>query len=175
MSASDNDPFKNLDEILAPDSTSSSTPDPQIMIEKSLEVLSQSSMSFPLVEMITEHSLKIRVITTPREFSYVPETKDVYVGITAVNPAQPAKFILLLADALLEAKLDMEGYSQPAITETREKYVTETAERKARKVGHLCAIAFDLDQKEQFAGYRFIDEMHKLGHDKAMDVFVSSL
>jgi len=175
MSVNDKDPFANLDDIFAPDSTSSPLPDPQVMIEKSLEVLSQSSMSFPLAEMVTEHSLKIRVITTPREFSYVPETKDVYVGITAVNPAQPAKFILLLADALLEAKLDMEGYTQPAVTETREKYVTKTAERKARKIGHLCAIAFDLDQKEQFSGYRFIDEMHKLGHDKAMDVFVSSL
>src|SRR5690606_21073450 len=145
MSANDKDPFANLDDILAPDSAKSAMPDPQIMIEKSLEVLSQSSMSFPLAEMVTEHSLTIRVITTPREFSYVPETKDVYVGITAVNPAQPAKFILLLADALLEAKLDMEGYTQPPVTETREKYVTKTAERKARKVAHLCAIAFDLD------------------------------
>ncbi len=175
MSDTGKDPFANLDEILSPETSVSSLPDEKVMIEKALEVLSQSSMSFSLTEMVTEHSLKIRIITTPREVSYVPESKDVYVGITAINPAQPAKFILLLADALLEAKLELDGYKQPPITEAREKYISMTAEKKARKVAHLCAIAFDLDQKEQFSGYRFIEEMNKLGHNRAMDVFIQNL
>lgn len=171
---SDKDPLDNLDSLVS-DTAPSGMPDSALMINKGLEILSQSSMSFDLTEMVTEHNLRINIINTPQEVTYAPESKDIYVGVTSFNPTYPAKFVLLLADALLEAKLEIDGFKQPSLTEAKEKYVTQTAEKKAKKIARLCAIAFDLDQKEDFSGYHFVDEMNKLGHNEAMDVFVNNI
>lgn len=172
---SDKNPIDGLDSMVSPETAISELPDPQIMIDKALEILSQSSVSFELSELVSKQGLRINVINTPQEVTYAPESKDVYIGVTSFNPTYPAKFILLVADALLEAQLEIEGFKQPELTEAKEKYITATATRKAKKVARLCAIAFDLDQKEQFEGYHFVDEMHKLGHNEAMDVFVNNI
>ena len=125
--------------------------------------------------MVEGEYIKIAVINTKREISYVPKSREVYVGVTTKNPTHPARFVLLLADALLEAKMELEGMEQPSLKEPKEKYVSKTAERKAKKVAELCSIAFDLDQQEEFKAFKFIDEMHAMGHDKAIDVFIGSL
>ena len=171
---SGNDPFDDIEGIIG-GVGEHPFPDAETMVAKGIEILSQSPMSFPLVEIVEQEQLKIHVIHAAREASYVPDGKEIYIGVTKYNPTQPARFVLLLADALLDVSLDKEGFTQPLLTEVKEKYISKAATRKAKKIAHLCAIAFDLDQKEQFSGYRFVDAMHEMGHNEAMDVFVGNI
>ncbi len=166
--------LNELNNILG-NKTETPMPDSTAMIAKGVEILSQSPFSFPLIELMEKENINVHVVATMRESSYAPESKDIYIGITKFNPTHPTRFILLMADALLEAKLELDGIKQPALTEQKDKYISETADKKAKKIAHLCSIAFDLDQKEHFSAYHFIDEMHKMGHNEAIDVFIANL
>ena len=150
-------------------------PNSTIMIDKALEILGQSPIAFPLVKLVETENINIHVLNTLKENSYVPEKKAIYIGVTSFDPTGPARFVLLLADALIDVKLEIDGPKQPVPTEQKESYIAKTAEKSATKIAELCTIAFDLDQKEQFSGYNFIDEMHKMGHNKAMDVFINNI
>ena len=150
-------------------------PDGNTMVTIALEILKNSETALPLVEMVKKENIQIGVIKTPQETSYIPKPRQIYIGVTAAQPTPPPRFVLLLAGALRETHQELQGWFHPSINEPLDKHLSVSTAKEADKVAHLCAIGYELSKVKEFAEYRFLDELKKMGHSETLDIFISNI
>lgn len=169
MTSSNDTPSNPLDSVLSP---SKGLPKDDLMIKTALGILKQSPHSQPLVEMVERENIHIKVIKTPEETTYLPDTRQVYIGVTQTNPTSPARFVLLLAGALREAQQELEGKKHPPLNAPMEEHLKVSGHKFADKAYHLCAIATDLNDLESFTEYNFLNELSEMGFGEALDIYL---
>ncbi len=165
-----------LEDVLKKDSKGhKELPDGDIMVRLALDILRNSETALPLVEMISKENVKISVIKTPQETAYIPQLRQIYIGVTTNQPTPPPRFVLLLAGALRETHQELQNWLHPNINEPLDKHLSVSTAKEADKVAHLCAIAYELNENSKFTEYRFLDELKKMGHSETLDIFISNI
>lgn len=150
-------------------------PDSDVMVRLALEILKNSETALPLVEMAAKENIKITVIKTPQETAYIPQTRQIYIGVTTNHPTPPPRFVLLLAGALRETHQELQSWFHPGINEPLDKHLSVSTAKEADKIAHLCAIAYELNEDKKFAEYHFLDELKKMGHSETLDIFIANI
>ena len=150
-------------------------PEGDVMIRLALDILRNSETALPLVDMIARENVKISVIKTPQETSYIPQLRHIYIGVTTNHPTPPPRFVLLLAAALRETHQELQSWLHPNINEPLDKHLSVSTAKEADKIAHLCAIAYELNENSKFTEYRFLDEVRKMGHSETLDIFISNI
>jgi hypothetical protein len=129
-----------------------------------------------LVQPMMARDVTVTLVDAPREFTFRPrEGTRRLIGLPRYRPITQDRVTLLLADVLLEDALDLEGLRSPTIDQNRDSYVARMGERKARKVGHLCAFAYDLSLRPDPGVGDTQGELRAMGHGGALDVFLRAV
>jgi hypothetical protein len=158
-----------LDDLLKPGQP---LPSDAAMIAHALGVLNHSPHGQKLAGFAEKEKINIKVIATPQPTTYLPETRTAYIGFNRNNPVSPARFILMLAAVLREAEQELAGIKATPFQAQKPEFVKVGMAKYEDIVWHLCAVASELNDQSAFAEYRFLDELGKMGHTEAMELFL---
>lgn len=158
-----------LDNILKPGQP---LPPDDLMISKALEILNNSPHGQQLVNTVEQEKIAIAVMATPQAQTYLPEPRKAYVGFNRNFPLSPSAFVLMLAGVLREAQQELAGISHPPLTAPRDEHVKIGVQKYEDKMWYMCMVAWELNQLEIFANFKFLDELRKMGHSEAIDLFL---
>lgn len=129
-----------------------------------------------LVEPVKCGDVTVELLDTPWECVFRPrKSTRRFIGLPRCRPITQDRVTLLLAGVLLEDALDLEGLENPSIDQARDEYVQGMAQRKARKVGHLCAFAYDLSLRPDPGVGDIQAELRAMGHGVALDTFLRAV
>lgn len=174
-SSSDNNPLGSFTSILGGAAAPSETPDQTAMIHAALKMLRGSDAGSKLVSFAIEERLEVKVIRTRHETAYLPQSKEIFIGLSANMQPSPSRFVLLLAGALREAQQEHEGMTRPDLNQSINDIVRISSAREADKVAYLCLIGYELDQNPALAKHRFLDELRSMGYGEIVDIFLKNL
>lgn len=129
-----------------------------------------------LIEPLGRGEVTVTLLDAPREFTLRPrDSPRRFIGLPRYRPITQDRVTLLLADVLLEDALDLEGVENPTMDQDRDTYVQRMAERKSKKVGHLCAFAYDLSLRADPKVGDIQAELRAMGHGTALDAFLRAV
>src|SRR3990172_3775450 len=159
----------NLNDFLKPGQL---LPSNAVMIGKALEILELSPHGQQLVNFAEKKGITIKIMATPQPVSYLPEKNLVYVGFNRNNPVSPSRFILMLAGILREAQQEAAGIKHPRLHAPLSEHAEVSMAKHEDKVWYMCAVATELNDMEMFTKYKFLDELRKMGHNEAVDLYI---
>jgi hypothetical protein len=159
----------NLNDFLKPGQI---LPPNAVMIEKALEVLEHSPHGQQLVNFVQKKGIDIQIVSTPQPVTYLPEKDIIYVGFNRNNPVSPSYFILMLAGILREAQQEAAGIKHPRLHAPLSEHLEVSMNKQEDKVWYICAIATELNDQPSFTEYKFLDELKKMGHNEALELFI---
>ncbi len=160
---------KDLNDVLLPGRP---LPADSLMIAKALEILSASPHGQQLVNFVEKKNIVIKIVRTPKAVSYLPEKKLVYIGFNRNNAISPSCFILMLAGILREAQQEAAGIEHPDLHAPLEKHKEISMAKHEDKVWYICTVATELNDQRAFTEYKFLDELRKMGHNEALDLYL---
>lgn len=146
-------------------------PEESLSLETALEFLKQSETGKKLAKLVENPGLKLHLIKSPQETSYLPETKEVFIGIPVNSDVSIARITLLLAAALREAEQELMGIKHPSPDAPAEEHFGVGMAKFSDKITVMCAVAYELNKLEGFMSYHFIDEIKKMGHSEVIEIF----
>jgi hypothetical protein len=111
-------------------------------------------------------------MATPQPVSYLPQKKMVYIGFNKNKAPSPVQFILMLAGVLREAQQEAAGIKHPELKAPLEEHKKVSMAKYEDQVWYICTVACELNDQEAFSGYKFIEELRKMGYDEALDLFL---
>lgn len=149
-----------------------SHPDEALSLENALEILKQSETGLKLAKLVENPGLKLHLIKAPQETSYLPETKEIFIGIPANRDVSIARITLLLASALREAEQELMGVKRPGLDAPVEEHFGVGMAKFSDKIAYMCQVAVELNDLESFIRYDFIDEIRKMGHAEVIEMFM---
>jgi hypothetical protein len=147
-------------------------PSDAVMIAKALEILELCPHGQQLVNFVQKKAITIKIMATAQPVTYLPEKKLVYVGFNKNKAVSPSRFILMLAGVLREAQQEAAGIKHPDLTAPLSEHERVSMAKEEDKVWYICTIACELNAQEAFAGYKFIDELRKMGYDESLDLYL---
>jgi hypothetical protein len=143
-----------------------------VMIKKALEILEHSPHGQQLVNFIEKKSITIQIMAAPQPITYLPEKNLVYVGFNRNHPVSPSHFILMLAGILREAQQEAAGIKHPRLHAPLAEHIDVSMAKHEDKVWYMCAIATELSDQPTFTEYKFLDELRKMGHNEALELYI---
>jgi len=143
-----------------------------VMIKKALEILEHSPHGQQLVNFVEKKGITIKIMPTPQPEAYLPEKNLVYVGFNKNNPVSPSRFVLMLAGVLREAQQEAAGIKHPKLHAPLAEHVEVSMAKHEDKVWYICAVATELNDQVTFTEYKFLDEIRKMGHNEAIDLYI---
>jgi hypothetical protein len=161
-------PTTDLNDFLQPGEPLPSDP---VMIAKALEILELSPHGQQLVNFVEKKEITIKIIGVPQPVTYLPEKKLVYVGFNRNKAVPPSQFILMLAGALREAQQEAAGIKHPDLGAPLSEHKKVSFAKYEDQVWYMCTVATELNKLAQFTRYNFLDELRKMGHNEALDLF----
>lgn len=150
-------------------------PDSDKMIKFGLDMLSNVPVGIELIDFIRQQDIKIKVIRGPEETSYVADDKEVVIVLKSANPAQPSRFILLLAGAIRQIMQEYNGLEQPSANKPNDEILEKVRVKKGDKIAYMCAIAYEINQIETFKDYHIIEELKNMGYNNHIEAFLSHI
>lgn len=147
-------------------------PSDDAMISKALEIIEQSPHGQQLVDFARINNISIKIMAAPQPVTYLPESKTAYVGFNRKNPVSPSAFVLLLAGVLREAQQEAAGIKHPPLQAPLQEHMNVSLSKQEDKVWYICTVATELNAQKAFTGYNFLDELRKIGHDEALDLYL---
>jgi hypothetical protein len=162
-------PTTDLNDFLQPGQP---LPSDSVMIAKALEILEQSPHGQQLSNFVEKKAIIIKIVATPQPVTYLPEKKLVYVGFNKNKAVSPTQFILMLAGILREAQQEAAGIKHPALEAPLAEHKKISMAKHEDKVWYMCTVATELNRLEIFTGYKFLDELRKMGHNEALDLYI---
>ena len=159
----------NLNDFLKPGQL---LPSNAVMIGKALEILELSPHGQQLVNFAEKKGIAIKIMAAAQPVSYLPEKNLVYVGFNRNNPVSPSRFILMLAGILREAQQEAAGIKHPRLHAPLSEHAEVSMAKHEDKVWYMCAVATELNDMEMFTKYKFLDELRKMGHNEAVDLYI---
>jgi hypothetical protein len=162
-------PTQDLNDFLLPGQP---LPSDTVMIAKALEVLASSPHGQQLTNFVEKKAIVIKIMATPQPVTYLPEKKLVYVGFNKNKAPSPSQFILMLAGVLREAQQEAAGIKHPDLQAPLAEHKKVSMAKQEDRVWYMCTVATELSNQEAFAGYKFLDELRKMGHNEALDLFM---
>ncbi len=158
-----------LDDILQP---GRALPPDDVMIAKAMEILSASPHGQQLVNFAAAEKIDIKLIATPQPTAYLPNTRTAYIGFNRNHPVSPANFVLMLVGLLREAQQEVAGIKHPALSAPEQEHLKVSMAKHEDKVWYMCTVACELNRQSGFTEYNFLDELRKMGHDEAIELFL---
>lgn len=158
-----------LDDILKPGHP---LPQDEVMISTGLDILNHSAHGQQLVDFARVNNIAVRIMSTPLPTTYLPEPNLAYIGINRAAPISPSRFVLMLAGLLREAQQESAGIKHPQLNAQLDEHIKVSLAKHEDKLWYMCTIACELEDQEAFSAYKFIDELRKMGHDEAMDLYL---
>ncbi|MDE2336255.1 MAG: hypothetical protein KGL10_02980 [Alphaproteobacteria bacterium] len=159
----------DLNDVLLPGQP---LPADHLMVAKALEILSASPHGQQLSNFVEKKGIVIKIARTPEPVSYLPEKKLVYVGFNRNNAISPGRFILMLAGILREAQQEAAGIKHPDLQAPLAEHKKVSMAKHEDKLWYICTIASELDAQSAFMDYKFLDELRKMGHSEALDLYL---
>jgi hypothetical protein len=147
-------------------------PSDEVMIDKALDILNHSPHGQQLVDFVRINMIRIRVIATPQPTTYLPESTLVYIGFNRNNPISPSRFVLMMGGILREAQQESAGIKHPKLNAPLQEHMKISMAKHEDKVWYMCTIACELNDQEIFTEYNFLDELRKMGHTEALELFL---
>ncbi len=147
-------------------------PSDAVMIAKALEILEQSPHGQQLTNFVEKKAIVIKIVAMPQPVTYLPEKKLVYVGFNKNKAVSPTQFILMLAGILREAQQEAAGIKHPDLQAPLAEHKKVSMAKHEDKVWYMCTVAMELNDQDSFAGYKFLDELRKMGHNEALDLYI---
>jgi len=147
-------------------------PPDKIMIEKALEILAHSPHGQQLTNFVEKKEIVITIMATPQPVTYLPQKKLVYIGFNRNKAPSPSQFILMLAGVLREAQQEAAGIKHPELEAPLEEHKKVSMAKFEDKVWYICTVACELNDQAAFSGYKFIEELRKMGYDEAIDLYL---
>jgi|TARA_B100001971_G_C18126758_1_gene502479 hypothetical protein len=151
------------------------TPPTDKMIEFGMEMLKNSSIGMELVMFAQEQNLEIKVVKGMQETSYVPDEQQVVISLKTVDPAQPSRFVLLLAGAIREVMQIKEGMRPANINENMSKILEKTRAKQGDKIAYMCAVAYEINELSSFTEYNLMEELRKMGYGTDVATFLDNV
>ena len=142
------------------------------MIAKALEVLEHSPHGQQLTNFVEKKEIVIKIIAVPQPVTYLPMKKLVYVGFNKNKAPPPTQFILMLTGILREAQQEAAGIRHPDPTAPLSEHQKVSMAKEDDKVWYMCTVACELNAQEAFAGFKFLDELRKMGYDQSLDFYL---
>jgi hypothetical protein len=96
----------------------------------------------------------------------------VYVGFNKNNPVSPSCFVLMVAGILREAQQEASGIKHPRLHAPLEEHLDVSMAKHEDKVWYICAVATELNDQVTFTEYKFLDELRKMGHNEALELYL---
>jgi len=159
----------NLNDFLQPGQP---LPSDAVMITKALEILEQSPHGQQLVNFVEKKGITIKIIGMAQPTAYLPERKLVYLGFNRNNAVSPPRFILMLAGILREAQQEAGGVKNPPLEAPLVEHEKTSLAKHEDKLWYICTVASELDANADFAKYKFLDELRKMGHNEVLDLYL---
>lgn len=147
-------------------------PPDNIMIAKALEVLQASPHGQQLANFVEKKGIEIKIFGAPEPTTYLPEKKHVYVGFNRNNNLSPSRFILMLAGVLREAQQEAAGIKHPPLSAPLSEHKKVSLSKEEDKVWYMCTVATELAAQSTFTRFNFLDELRKMGHTEAVDLYI---
>ncbi len=147
-------------------------PPDSIMIAKALEILEHSPHGQQLTNFVEKKDITIKIVGTAQPVTYLPEKKLVYVGFNRNNAVSPSRFILMLAGILREAQQEAAGIKHPDLKAPLSEHKKASMAKHEDKVWYICTVATELNNQSAFSGYKFLDELRKMGHNESLDLYI---
>ena len=147
-------------------------PPQDAMVEFGLEILTHSSIGIELYEVVRDNNIKIKIIQGKEERSYIGDKDQVVIALSAVNPARPARFILLLTGAIREIMQEYEGLPTPLDEPDLDSVIQKMSYKLGQQAGYMCAVAYEINEIESFHKYYLVDELKKMGYEKDWNTFI---
>jgi hypothetical protein len=174
MAPADDNPLKGFTSVLG-QKDAPPLPDPQVMVEASLKILKQSEAGEKLFQFAVREKLIVKIIKTRHETTYIPETRELFIGVTSNSPTLPTRFVLMLAGAIREAEQDFEGLKRPSLNQPLNDIIRLSTAKEADKVAYMCLIAYELEQLPNLNKMKFLDELRAMGYGETVDIFLKNL
>ena len=162
-------PITDLNDFLQPGQP---LPSDAVMIAKALEVLEHSPHGQQLTNFVEKKEIVIKIMAVPQPVTYLPQKKLVYIGFNKNKAPSPTQFILMLAGALREAQQEAAGVRLPDVHAPLSEHEKAVMAKYEDKVWYMCTVAWELNEQVAFTGYKFLDELRKMGHNEAVDLFM---
>jgi hypothetical protein len=158
-----------LDEILK---SGKPLPTDAELISKGLEILQFSPHGQQLAEFAVKEKVDIRLMATPKEHTYLPDSKIAYIGFNRNSPLGPARFVLMLTSLLREAQQEAAGVTHPPLHVPRQEHLKTSMAKYEDCVWYMCTVACELADQEIFSEYNFLDELRKMGHNETIELYL---
>ncbi len=158
-----------LDDVLKPGKP---LPPDELMIAKGLEILNYSPHGQQLVNSVAAEKIAIAIMATPQPVTYLPDTRKAYVGFNRNNPVSPSRFVLMLAYVLREAQQELMNVKKPPLHAAQEEHIQTALRKEEDKLWYICTVADELNSLDMFTEYKFLDELRKMGHHEAIDLYL---
>lgn len=153
--------------------TDLSSPKGDQAIQEAIEILKKSETGALLAAVMEQQGITVKAIRAPQDSSYIPDSKEIYIGIPPRHPPSRERLVLMLAGALREAELELLGYNYiEALKNSVEEGATVAYAKKTDVIVTLCDVAYELTQINDFSE-SFLDELRKMGHDNTVDVYLA--
>lgn len=147
-------------------------PSDATMIAKALEILGHSPHGQQLVNFVEKKGIDIKIMATPQPVAYLPEKRLVYIGFNRNNAVSPTRFILMLAGILREAQQEAAGIKHLPLQAPLSEHEKTSLAKHEDKLWYICTVATELDKQNAFSEYDFSEELRKMGHNEALDLFM---
>lgn len=161
-----------LDDIFKPGQP---LPPDDVMIAKALEILTYSPHGQQLANFAEKEKMQLAVMATPQPVTYLPEPRKGYVGFNRNKPPSPPAFVLMVAGLLREAQQESAGIKHPAITAPLDEHLKVSMAKQEDKLWYMCTVAYELNSLGMFTEYKFLDELRKMGHHDAVDLYLKQV
>lgn len=158
-----------LDDILKPGQP---LPADEVMIAKALEIMQYSPHGQQLSDFVGKEKIDIRIMATPQPVTYLPESRKAYIGFNRNNPVSPARFVIMMTGLLREAQQELSGIKHPALNAPLQEHMKVSMAKHEDKLWYMCTVAKELNSLDIFTEYKFLDELRKMGHDEALDLYL---
>lgn len=159
----------NLNNLLKP---MQPLPADDVMIAKALELLELCPHGQQLANFAEKKAMRIKVLATPEPVTYMPQKDLIYIGFNRASPVSPSRFILMLTGVLREAQQEAAGIHHPPLTAPLSQHIDVSMAKYEDKVWYMCTVAKELNSQEIFAEYHFLDELRKMGHNEALELYL---
>jgi len=147
-------------------------PKDEIMIEKALEILETSPHGQQLVNFVEKKEIIIKLISTPKPVTYLPESKLIYIGFNRNNPVSPSYLILMMAGILREAQQEAAGIKHPELHAPLAEHKKVSMAKYEDTVWYICTVAMELNDQDMFTEYKFLDELAKMGYSESLALYI---
>ena len=125
-----------------------------------------------LSNFVEKKSIAIKIVGTAQPVTYLPEKKLVYIGFNRNNAVSPSRFVLMLAGILREAQQEAAGISHPVLQAPLSEHKKVSMAKHEDKLWYMCTVALELNDQPAFSGYKFVDELRKMGHNESLDLYI---